>query len=231
VTAPGYLSPYHFFSELSELCAPDDVIVPCSSGGAFTVAMQAFRQRRGQVVITNKGLASMGYGLPGAIGASLAHPERRTVLIEGDGGYMQNVQDTATAAVNGLCLKTFLLANDGYASIRMTQRNYFGGEYLGCDTRSGLGFPDWPMLFESFGVPAHTLAEGFGGDSRFRELFAAPGPAAFIVSVDPEQTYFPKITSRVTESGGMESNPLHALTPPLPEDIARRVFTYLPPPG
>ena len=66
VTRPGYLDPFHFFVELSELCEADDVVIPCSSGGAITVAMQAFLQKAGQLVVTDKGLASMGYGSGGA---------------------------------------------------------------------------------------------------------------------------------------------------------------------
>lgn len=228
-TAPGYLSPYAFVSELSALCRPDDVIVPCSSGGAFTVTMQAFAQREGQVVITDKGLASMGYGLSGAIGAALAHPDRRTVLIEGDGGFSQNLQELATVRVNGLNLKTLIFANDGYASIRMTQRNYFDGEYLGCDTRSGLGFPNWPALFAAFDIPTMELTEDWAGSNRFGELWEADGPAGFIVPIDSEQTYFPKISSRMSATGGMESNPLHRMSPDLPAEVDKEVFAYLEP--
>ena len=227
-TADGYIAPYRFITELSALTTPEDVVIPCSSGGANSSMMQAFAQKHGQLVITDKGLASMGYGLAGAIGAALAHPDRRTVLVEGDGGFAQNLQEIATAAVNGLNLKIVIFANEGYASIRSTQRNYFGGEYIGCDVRTGLGFPDWETLFAAYGVPAHTLdAAAFPDDPRFAELLSAPGPAALIVPVDPEQTYFPKIASRVTETGSMESNPLHLMTPELPDEIAREVFRYV----
>ena len=223
-TAPGYLDPYRFVADLSELCGADDVIVPCSSGGAFTVTMQTFAQRKGQIVITDKGLASMGYGLSGAIGAALAHPGRRTVLLEGDGGFAQNLQELATVQVNGLNLKTFVFSNEGYASIRMTQRSYFGGQYLGCDTQSGLGFPDWPRLFDAFGVPTLAVTEEFATDAAFLELFTAPGPAGFIVPVDPEQTYLPKIASRVAANGSMQSNPLHRMSPDLAEEVSSQLL-------
>jgi acetolactate synthase-1/2/3 large subunit len=223
-TGSGYLDPYRFVADLSELCDADDVVVPCSSGGAFTVTMQTFAQREGQIVITDKGLASMGYGLSGAIGAALAHPQRRTLLLEGDGGFAQNLQELATVQVNGLQLKTFVFSNEGYASIRMTQRNYFGGQYLGCDTQTGLGFPDWPRLFDAFGVPTLAVTEGFATDECFLELFGAPGPAGFIVPVDPEQTYFPKIASRVAANGSMQSNPLHKMNPDLPEEVSSQLL-------
>lgn len=227
-TGPGYLSPFGFAADLGARCADGDLVIPCSSGGAFTTMMQGFPVKAGQTVITDKGLASMGYGLSGAIGAALAHRDRRTVLVEGDGGFAQNLQELATVKVNELNLKIFIFANNGYASIRMTQRNYFGGEYLGCDTQTGLGFPDWQALFTAFGIPVHDLAAGWSQDDpRFRELFDGEGPAGFIVPIDPEQTYFPKISSRVAEGGGMESNPLHLMSPDLPTDVAERVLPYL----
>lgn len=226
-TADGYISPYLFVEKLSLRCADSDVIIPCSSGGAFTVMMQVFMQKRGQKIITNKGLASMGYGLSGAIGAALANPERRTVLVEGDGGFAQNLQEIGTAAVNHLNLKIFIFDDNGYASIRMTQKNYFGSNYIGCDIKSGLGLPDWEQLFKAYGVPAIRIGKGFDDDEDFAALFDAKGPAAFLVTIDPEQTYFPKITSRITENGAMESNPLHQMTPDLPAHIRREVMRYL----
>jgi acetolactate synthase I/II/III large subunit len=227
ITAAGYVDPYAFVEELSPRCEATDVIIPCSSGGAFTVPMQCFNQRAGQIVVTDKGLASMGYGLSGAIGASLANPSRRTLLLEGDGGFSQNLQELATVSVNRLPLKIFVFANEGYASIRMTQRNYFDGQYLGCDTATGLGFPHWPTLFAAYGIEAIELDADEPFSATFEQAFQSDRPVGFVVPVDPEQTYFPKITSRVTETGGMESMPLHLMSPDLPEGVAREVFAYL----
>jgi acetolactate synthase I/II/III large subunit len=227
--APGYLDPYEFMLEVSDLCRGDDVIIPCSSGGAETVTMQTFEQKRGQIIVNDKGLASMGYGLSGAIGAAIAHPRRRTMLFEGDGGFAQNLQELATVRVNDLNLKIFVFANEGYASIRMTQRNYFGGAYLGCDTSTGLGFPDWKPLFEAFGIPMFELdTEGLRRPD-VQAALESTGPAGFLVPIDPEQTYYPKITSRITASGSMESQPLHLMSPDLPAELAARVFRFLEP--
>lgn len=226
--ADGFLDPYEFCLTLGNLATPEDLIIPCSSGGANSVTMQALQQREGQIIITDHGLASMGYGLSGAIGAALAHPGRRTIMVEGDGGFAQNLQELATVVVNELPMKIFLFANEGYGSIRTTQRNYFGGAYLGCDTQTGLGFPDWPRLFGAYGVPTLELADGFAEESTFRERFESDRPAAFIVPVDTEQTYFPKIASRVTSTGSMESSPLHAMSPDLEPEVAREVTRFLP---
>lgn len=226
-TASGFLSPYHFAQMLSNVCSETDVVIPCSSGGAFTIMMQTFEQKGDQKIVTNKGLASMGYGLSGAIGAAIANPNARTVLVEGDGGFSQNLQEIGTAAINELNLKMFIFDDSGYASIRATQRNYFGGSYVGCDRSTGLGLPNWEKLFAAWDVPVIRLDKDFTEDVKFRTMFESDGLAAFIVPVDPEQTYFPKITSRITENGSMESNPLHKMTPDLSEEQYLKVSKYL----
>ena len=227
VTRTGYISPYVFADELSRQCTQDDIIIPCSSGGAFTVMLQTFSQKQGQVLVTNKGLASMGYGLSGAIGASFRHPDRRVVLVEGDGGFAQNMQEIGTAKVNELNIKIFVFDDSGYASIRMTQRSYFGGRYVGCDTQTGLGLPQWDRLFKAWDVPTYRLGPGYASDPQFLRLFNCSGTAAFVVSIDPEQTYFPKITSHITESGAMVSNPLHLMTPDLSADLRANFSRYI----
>ncbi len=226
-TGEGYLNPYRFAEVLSGICIGDDIVIPCSSGSAFTVMMQTFAQREGQRIVTNKGLASMGYGLSGAIGAAFAANGRRTVLVEGDGGFTQNLQELGTVTANKLNIKIFLFDDNGYASIRMTQRNYFGGRYVGCDTQTGLGIPKWEQLFPAYSVPVMRIGPGYESDPAFVEAFNAPGAHAFLVHIDPVQTYFPKITSHVTASGSMQSNPLHRMTPDLDAETAAKVFRYI----
>ncbi|MGK2954596.1 MAG: thiamine pyrophosphate-binding protein [Solirubrobacterales bacterium] len=226
-TGEGFVKPFELLMDLGDLAGERDVIIPCSSGGAFTVAMQSIQLRGQQKMLTNKAVASMGYGLSGAIGASLANPGRRTFLIEGDGGFAQNLQELGTVAVNHLPLKILLFSNDGYASIRMTQRNYFNGSWIGCDVSTGLGLPNWEVLAAAYGVPYAKMdpETGFGG--VVGELLASDGPALIEVPIDPEQTYFPKIMSSVQEDGSMRSNPLHLMHPELDERTAELVFAHL----
>jgi acetolactate synthase-1/2/3 large subunit len=213
-TGNEYISPYDFIVTLEALTNPDDLVIPCSSGSAFTLSMQLYKQRFGQRILTNKSLASMGYGLSGAIGACIgANNARRTILIEGDGGFAQNMQEVGTAEINNLNLKMFIFHDQGHASIRMTQVNYFKGKYLGCDRQSGLGLPNWDKLFPAWGVPVVHINRGFEQDPTFLARFNQPGLCAFIVHIDPEQTYFPKISSRITIDGSMESNPIDRMTP------------------
>jgi acetolactate synthase I/II/III large subunit len=227
-TGEGYLSPFLMVQILSRLSVAQDIVIPCSSGGAYTVMMQAFDLKRGQVMVNNKGLAAMGYGLSGAIGAAFAAKGQRTILVEGDGGFMQNLQELGTVAINRLNIKIFLFSDNGYASIRMTQSNYFGGRYVGCDQETGLGIPKWDHIFAAYDIPLMELRPGFELDAEFLRRFNETGPMGFVVKIDPKQTYFPKITSRITEDGSMASNALHLMTPPLDDETAAKVFPYLP---
>jgi acetolactate synthase-1/2/3 large subunit len=178
-------------------------------------------------MLSNKGMASMGYGLSGAIGAALARPEVQTYLFEGDGGFAQNLQELGTVAANNLSLKIFVFANGGYASIRMTQRNYFNGAWVGCDAETGLGLPDWKKTAESFGIPYIKMTKEFIDSSDFVDALISTGPKFFEVPTDPEQTYFPKISSKVLADGTMRSNPLHLMDPALDVELANKLFRYL----
>jgi len=109
----------------------------------------------------------------------------------------------------------------------MTQRSYFGGVYVGCDTSTGLGLPNWQRLFEAWGMRTMVLYPDLLSSKEFEQKFNDDEPIAFIVKINPEQTYFPKITSRMTDSGSMESNPLHLMTPDLSPEVAKQVFKYI----
>ncbi len=222
----GCWNPYEFLKELSGVTRSSDVIIPCSSGGSFTSFYQGFKNKFGQTIISNKSLASMGYGLAGAIGAAIANPDRRVIHIEGDGGFSQNLQELATVSVRKPNIKIFLICNDGYASIRMTQKNYFGGNYLGCDTESGLGFPNWSDLATAYGIGLTRVNPGCLTENKILSLLENPDPHIFLINLHPEQSFLPKISSRINESGSMESEPLYEISPHLPKEIAQKVFRY-----
>ena len=212
-TGNEYISPYDFIVDLERITKDDDIIIPCSSGSAFTLTMSLFSPKKNQRILTNKQLASMGYGLSGAIGSSIAQMHKRTILIEGDGGFAQSMQEIGTAKINNLNLKIFIFDDQGHASIRMTQLNYFKGKYLGCDIDTGLGLPDWFKLFAAWDVPVMEVNKGYAQSKDFLERFNNKYIQAFVVKVDPRQTYFPKISSRIAENGSMVSNPIDKMTP------------------
>ena len=226
-TRAGFVDPYLFGLALSEAADSDAVLVPCSSGSSFTVLMQTLRQSDSQRIISSKGLASMGYGLSTAIGSSLANPGKNVFLVEGDGGFAQNLQELGTVSANNLPIKIFIWANNGYASIRMTQRNYFNGAWVGCDSETGLGLPDLQQLAKTYQIPYIKLTNNLFDDQDLQGLLANQGPTIIEVPIDPEQTFYPKIASSVQPDGSMKSNPLHLMSPDLPEHLSEKVFKYL----
>lgn len=223
----NFVSPYNFYQKLSKFSKNNDIIIPSSSGGAFTTFYQTFEQKKYQKIISNKSLASMGYGLAGSIGASLANKTKRVILIEGDGGFAQNLQELGTVAINNCNIKIFIFDDNGYASIRMTQQNYFKGNYVGCDKNTGLGLPKWKKVFETWGIKVVKINNRNLKTIHNNKHFNSRYPAAFIVSISPAQTYYPKISSRTLKSGKLVSNPIHLMTPKLKKSIENKIFKYM----
>jgi acetolactate synthase-1/2/3 large subunit len=226
-TQNNYLSPHEVISQISKITGDDDVVVAASSGGTFTATLQQYEVSGNQRLLCNKGLASMGYGLAGSIGAAVAR-KGRTILFEGDGGFAQNMQDLGTVRAQKLNIKIFITSNDGYASIKTSQKIYFSGHYIGCDEATGLQLPNWEDLFKSFGITCITLEKDFLNGTSFKELWSSDRPGAFIIKADPEQLYLPKIFSKVDTNGVMTSTALHDMSPPLESEVSKKVFSYLP---
>lgn len=227
IAQEGFVELQSFLFRIGEYFSKDDIVIPCSSGGSYTGAMQMFKNKTGQLMVTDKSLASMGYGLSGAIGAAIAFPNKRTILIEGDGGFAQNMQEIGTVKNRNLNLKMFIASNKGYASIRTTQKAYFNNNYVGCDEETGLGLPDWQKIFGAYGINTMQVNSSNQFSLEFQEALNTNGPFAFIIELDPDQLYFPKLTSRVMPDGRMESNPLHLMTPPLATDISSKILKWL----
>jgi acetolactate synthase-1/2/3 large subunit len=226
-TQNNYLSPHEVISQISKITGDNDVVVAASSGGTFTATLQQYEVSGNQRLLCNKGLASMGYGLAGSIGAAVGR-RGRTILFEGDGGFAQNMQDLGTVRAQKLNIKIFITSNDGYASIKTSQKIYFSGHYIGCDEATGLQLPNWEELFKSFGITCITLEKDFLNDPTFKELWTSDCPGAFIIKADPEQLYLPKIFSKVDTNGVMTSTALHDMSPPLESKLSKKVFSYLP---
>jgi acetolactate synthase-1/2/3 large subunit len=211
----GFVEFMGFVAELSRRLGPADNFIPCSSGGAWEGTMRMFQPKAGQVMISDKGLASMGFGLAGAVGVAIAHPDRRTVTIEGDGGFAQNLQELGVVANRRLNLKIFVVDNGGYSSIRANQKANFGGNYMGCDSSSGLGLPNWEDVARAYGLPFLAVDSSNLWSHEFNQLFDSSGPCFFQVKCDPDQVLFPRIQSSRDQSGKQVSRPLHDMSPDL----------------
>jgi acetolactate synthase-1/2/3 large subunit len=215
----GCWNPYDFFGLISANLKSGDRLIPSSSGSSFTVGYQASKIGLGVRMLSSKSLASMGNGLGTAIGAALTS-DGTTVLVEGDGGFAQNLQDLGTLRNLGKSVKIFLWDNGGYGSIRTTQKSYFNGHYVGCDANTGLVLPNWEHIAASFDIPISQLEK----DDDMKEVLERGGVEIFLVKIHPDQTFFPKITSRVLSDGSMESNPLHLMSPELDSETFEKVW-------
>ena len=223
----GYVELHRFIYRLFEQLENDDQIVPCSSGGTYTGTMQVMLNKTGQKIITSSGLAGMGFGLSGAIGVGLADKSKRTILLEGDGGFAQNLQELGTLKATNLNLKTFIFDNRGYASIRTTQKTYFNNHYVGCDEETGLGLPNWKLLVDAYSIVSYEVTPETAFDSKFMELLNSDKAAVFVVKLDPDQLYFPKLGSRINPSGVMASSPIHLMDPQLNEADSKKYIRYI----
>ena len=224
----NYVESSSFIFDLMKITSGNEVIIPCSSGAAaYESAMRVISNKGEQLMVTSHALASMGYGLSGAIGAALAYPEKKTIMFEGDGGFAQNLQELGTAVINGLNLKIFIMDNSGYQSIRGNQKNSFAGHYVGCDKSTGLGLPDWEMISIAFGAKTYVVTSNTAFSEEFLTLFNNPGLVTFIVKIDPEQTYWPRLMSSINADGNVISNPLHQMYPPLNESDNLKYIKYI----
>jgi acetolactate synthase I/II/III large subunit len=208
-----YVNHYMLIDALSEEMTGNDLLVPGSSGASSEVSMQAFRVKEGMRIFNTEGLGSMGFGVPAAIGGCIASGGKRTVCIDGDGGFHMNSQELEVVKRLKLPIKYFILNNDGYGSIRTTQRNYFQGRYVASNPESGLTLPDIRKIGEAYGIRTFQLRNHADLRKKVREILDADGPAVTEVMVSPDQYTAPKLSSYAKQDGTMVSRPLEDLWP------------------
>lgn len=169
------LNPYVFVKSLFETMSEDDVCIT-GNGSACVIGFQAAVIKSKTRLFTNSGCASMGYGLPAALGAAVAltsadnrgkvfgkmyqvveqnfeqdKKDHRVICLDGDGSLMMNLQELQTIRENNLNLKLFVLNNNGYHSIRQTQNNLFHDGLVGVCKGNGVSFPPFEKLADTFG--------------------------------------------------------------------------------
>ncbi len=207
----GRVSAYVFSEALCE-AMEDDLIVPGSSGFAPEIFFLVMRVKPGQRVLHTRGLGAMGFGLPASIGACLASGRRRTVSVDGDGGFQFNIQELETVARLQLPLKLFVVNNDGYASIRASQSGYFG-RTIGCDSRSGLTLPDVKRIAAAYGLQTFRIGDEPDLVDRLRAILDSPGPVVCEVAAIPDEPRAPRLSSAHHPDGSIVSKPLEDLWP------------------
>lgn len=215
------VNPYCFMDRLFAHVQADETIVT-ADGTACVAAFQAARIRQGMRLYHNSGSAPMGYDIPAAIGAAFAQERaKRVVCIAGDGSIMMNLQDLQTITGNRLPVKTFVLSNKGYHSIRQTQHAFFKDNVVGCGTDSGLSFPDWGRIAHAFDMPFARIESHAELDAAICRTLETNGPTFCEVVLDLRQPFAPKLSSRKLPDGRMITAPLEDMAPFLSRDELR----------
>ena len=212
----GNVNQYAFVHELSRQLKENSTIV-LANGFACMVPYQAFDVKKDQRIIVNSGCASMGYDLPAAIGACVANGKKDVVCLAGDGSIQMNIQELQTIKHYDLPIKIFVLNNNGYLSIRETQKNYFQCRYIAACPEHGVSFPDMGKIAVAYGIP-YLKIEDNGHLFKVKDVLAAKGPIICELIVPPDKGLEVKAASAMGKDGKMKAKPLEELFPFLSEE-------------
>ena len=214
----GRVSIFHLAEVIGQETSPEDLMISGNAGSGIEIFLFACPTRTGQRIYHMAGLGAMGCGLPMSIGVCLAGGRRRSVCVDGDGGFQFNIQELATVRQLDLPIKFFILNNDGYASIRASQTAFFGSPQVGCDERTGLMIPPLAKLGEAYGIPCVRIATQERLREQVRQVLDMPGPVLCDVEVIPDEPRVPRLSSMQRPDGSLVSKPLEDLFPFLDRD-------------
>ncbi|MGN0017678.1 MAG: thiamine pyrophosphate-binding protein [Candidatus Gastranaerophilaceae bacterium] len=206
------INPYYLTYTLSKCMCENDILV-MTNGSACVCPFQNAIVKKGQRFILNSGNASMGYGLPAAIGACYDANDRNVVCLEGDGSIMMNIQELQTIVHNKLPLKLFVINNSGYSSIRQTQRNFFDGRMTGCGEDSGVSVPDFVKVGQAFGLKTKRIENPKTLEEEIKEVLNSNEAVLCEVMTEKEYAFLPKLSSKKLPDGTMVSPTLEDMFP------------------
>lgn len=209
----GYVNAYVLMEVLSDLLGENDVLAPASSGQASELTHQAMRMSPGLRMLNSQGLGPMGFGVPAALGACIASGGKRTICIDGDGGFHMNTQELEVIHRLNLPIKFFVLDNQGYGSIRNSQRAYFQGRLVASDATSGLTLPSAQTIAHAYGIQSDRLESHADLRARLSELLDQPGPLVCEVKLNPDQPTLPRVSSYQRANGTMATKPMEDMFP------------------
>ena len=209
------VSIYALVEAISEAIGSGDIFVPGSSGACSEVAMQAFKSKKKVRVFNSEGMGPMGFGISAALGGCVASGSKRTICIDGDGGFAMNTQELETIRRLNLPVKFFVLDNDGYASIRATQETYFEGKFYGSTEKGGLTLPRLGAIASAYDIEYDEMASSRDIESAVAKGLETEGPMICRVRVSSKQVTAPRVMSRQTENGSMETAPMEEMWPPI----------------
>jgi len=211
------VSTYCLSEALSEELASEDIVASGSSGTAVELFLLSFQTKTNQRVLHSRGLGAMGFGLPASIGACLGAGRKRTICVDGDGSFQMNVQELETMRRLQLPIKVFVINNEGYASIRSSQANYFD-HLVAADRTSGLSLPSVKDVATAYGLPAFVIESQQDLRQQIRNVLETPGPVVCEVLAPGSETRAPRLSSMQRPDGSMVSKPLEDLWPFLSRD-------------
>jgi acetolactate synthase I/II/III large subunit len=177
---------------------PRDHHIVTSDGSANVVTMQVMDLKGNQRLITNTGCAPMGYGLPAALGAATHH---KVVCIEGDGSLHLNIHELQTMKHYNLPIKLILLNNDGYTSIKISQKTFFNGRFVASEKNSGVSFPKFEKVIKAYDLPYYSIETNQDIQFVLEDFLSQEGPCVLEVFTDPEEFHEPKVVASLDKNG------------------------------
>ena len=218
---------YAFFDALSKNLKDGSVSI-ATSGASCVAGHQAYVIKKKTRFINNNVIASMGYGLPASIGAYFANGKKEVIAFEGDGGFMMNMQEIQTIITNKLNIKLFIINNEGYHSLRITQNNLFSNHsHVGIGPESkDLSFPSYEKIANAFGIKYFSIKKNSDLNSSLKKVLSFTGAAMIEVFTDKEQVWEPKSSGRKTKDGKVISPPLEDMAPFLPREELKANMYY-----
>lgn len=225
----GLVNVYAFVKYLSSKL-PENSLTAVSNGACCVVGHQTYEIKKGSRFANNSAVASMGYGLPASIGTCIGSGKKETVCLEGDGSIMMNLQELQTIITNTLPIKIFLINNNGYHSIRITQTNLFSGHSkvgIGPESKD-LSFPDFEKISNAFGYSYYSASTNEEMKKVVEETLEKEGPLFVEIFTDTKQVWEPKSSAKRLDDGSLVSPPLEDLAPFLDrEELKRNMFIPL----
>ena len=209
----GLVSIFNLAEVIGTESKQEDKLVSGSSGSGIEIFLLACPTRAGQRIFHTAGLGSMGYGLPMSLAVCIGSNRQQTILVDGDGGFQFNIQELETIRRLNLPVKLFVLNNDGYASIRASQKAYFGEAQIGADAATGLTVPNLSKVANSYNIPAVIIKDQTNLREEVRKVLAMEGPVVIDVHVIPDEVRAPRLQSYQREDGTFVSKPLEDMYP------------------
>ena len=204
-----------------------DAPIALGNSNAVIGLLQLGTRQLEQRVITNVNAGSMGYDLPEATGVAVAAGLGKTVYcVTGDGSIMMNLQELQTIRYNDLNIKVVVFNNNGYGAIRQTCKNYFKGEYAGCDPDSGIDFPSFVKIADAFGFKYQECSQFSNLENALDVFIATSGHVLLEVREDLNDTVLPKIMSRMNADGTFDTPSFVDLSPFLTQEEQKVLDGY-----